>query len=141
MDIQGKAKITILIVDDQYDFNEEISDYLGQLGYTTINAYAAEEFKQKANTADIVILDIRIPKQDGAQIDPWGGLIALSELQRPDHPSDVPKYHNRIIIRSVNKEVDKPVDISVDYSAWLNNYDPLHKIITAITDILAHNLE
>ena len=57
-------KINILIVEDEKEIREGVSEYLSEVGYNVISAedgmQAIELFKN--NKIDLVILDIMLPK-------------------------------------------------------------------------------
>ena len=60
-------KINILIVEDEKEIREGVSEYLAEVGYSVISAedgmLAIELFKN--NKIDLVILDIMLPKANG----------------------------------------------------------------------------
>ena len=60
-------KINILIVEDEKEIREGVSEYLSEVGYNVISAedgmQAIELFKN--NKIDLVILDIMLPKANG----------------------------------------------------------------------------
>ena len=60
-------KINILIVEDEKEIREGVSEYLAEVGYSVISAedgmQALELFKN--NKIDLVILDIMLPKANG----------------------------------------------------------------------------
>ena len=60
-------KINILIVEDEKEIREVVSEYLAEVGYSVISAedgmQAIELFKN--NKIDLVILDIMLPKANG----------------------------------------------------------------------------
>ena len=60
-------KINILIVEDEKEIREGVSEYLSEVGYSVISAedgmQAIELFKN--NKIDLVILDIMLPKANG----------------------------------------------------------------------------
>ena len=60
-------KINILIVEDEKEIREGVSEYLSEVGYSIISAedgmQAIELFKN--NKIDLVILDIMLPKANG----------------------------------------------------------------------------
>lgn len=60
-------KINILIVEDEKEIREGVSEYLAEVGYSVISAedgiQAIELFKN--NKIDLVILDIMLPKANG----------------------------------------------------------------------------
>lgn len=61
---------TILIVEDDVDTNEAVSEYLKSCGYNTVPAYdglqAVEQFYK--SSCDAVILDIMLPKCSGLEV-------------------------------------------------------------------------
>lgn len=64
------GKKRILIVDDEKDVCELISDMLKRDGYETLTAFAGEEGLQKATgeQPDLVLLDIILPDIDGFEV-------------------------------------------------------------------------
>ena len=60
-------KVNILIVEDEVDIREGVSEYLSEVGYNVISAedgmQAIEIFNK--NKFDLVILDIMLPKANG----------------------------------------------------------------------------
>ncbi len=61
---------TILIVEDDIDTNEALSEYLGEAGHQTISAYDGEEAISlfSENSIDLVVLDIMLPKITGLAV-------------------------------------------------------------------------
>ena len=61
---------TLLIVEDDIDTNEALSEYLNEAGYQTISAYDGEEAVSlfSKNCIDLVILDIMLPKITGIAV-------------------------------------------------------------------------
>ena len=63
-------KINILIVEDEKEIREGVSEYLAEVGYSVISAedgmQAIELFKN--NKIDLVILDIMLPKINGLDV-------------------------------------------------------------------------
>ena len=60
-------KLNILIVEDEIEIREGVSEYLSEVGYNVITAedglQAIELFNK--NKIDLVILDIMLPKANG----------------------------------------------------------------------------
>lgn len=59
---------TILVVEDEKTLSDIISEKLVEEGYSAENAYDGEEavaFFQAKKTADLILLDILLPKKDG----------------------------------------------------------------------------
>ena len=61
---------TILIVEDDIDTNEALSEYLGEAGHQTISAYDGEEASSlfSESSIDLVVLDIMLPKITGLAV-------------------------------------------------------------------------
>lgn len=59
----------ILIVDDEPDVCEVISNFLGKRGYDVITANDGQEALSKLSTEkpDLILLDIRMPEMDGME--------------------------------------------------------------------------
>lgn len=86
---------TILIVDDEKQLREMLSDFLTSYGYTVILAEdgqdAIEKFKQHHPDVDLVLLDVVMPRKDGIScfkeirgVDPTAKVVFMSGY-RPDH--------------------------------------------------------
>jgi len=60
----------ILVVDDEEDIREIVSEYLQGLGYEVMEATDGEEalFKCSQQRFDLVITDIRMPKMNGLDL-------------------------------------------------------------------------
>ncbi len=61
---------TLLIVEDDIDTNEALSEYLKEAGYTIISAYNGEEAISlfSNNCIDLVVLDIMLPQITGLAV-------------------------------------------------------------------------
>ncbi len=59
----------ILIVDDEAPIRELLTEYLGELGYETVEAFNGLDALQKLKTVDpgLVILDLVMPEQEGIE--------------------------------------------------------------------------
>lgn len=129
-------QLSILVVDDDCSFNEDISSYLEEEDFRVVNAYNALEFKERASSVDIIILDIRLPDRPGAQIDTWSGLKALNQLQEKQEEAGnpMPRYLKNVIIRSGHEESEaKKAGIRIpNHSCWLKTYSPLQEIKEAL---------
>jgi len=102
----------ILLVDDDAEFREELSDCLA--GYTVIEASDGPEalaILKKPNAIDLVILDAVLPRVSGVEvlreikkIDPGLAIIMLTGQSSKDIAIDALKGH-------ADDFIEKPVDI------------------------------
>ena len=60
----------ILIIDDEQDFLDLVSERLKLEGYDVITAFDGENGLQKAKTwhPDLIICDVKMPKKDGFEV-------------------------------------------------------------------------
>lgn len=86
---------TILVVEDRPNWRESFCEWLRAQDFHVVEATCGVEFKRKAASADVIILDIAIPMQPNGPEDNTAGLDVLIELQKeyPDHKA----IHNPII--------------------------------------------
>jgi DNA-binding response OmpR family regulator len=61
-------KARILVVDDEPNIREVVEQYLRREGYDTIAAADGEEAVERAADADLVVLDLMLPKLDGIEV-------------------------------------------------------------------------
>lgn len=75
--------VRILVVDDESRIRKLLKDFLGQKGYTVLEAEdgkkAIEVFEQEGNKLDLIILDVMMPNMDG-----WSTLRSVRQV------SDIP---------------------------------------------------
>ena len=71
-----EGKIRILLVDDERDYVEILSMWLGEKGYKIFSAYNGREVTAalKENPVDIIFLDLHMPYADG--------IYALREIRK-----------------------------------------------------------
>lgn len=62
------AKATILVVDDEPNIREVVAEYLRREGYSTVLAGDGEEAIARSADADLVVLDLMLPKIDGIEV-------------------------------------------------------------------------
>lgn len=132
-------KPIVLVVDDDYHVNLDILSYhLNRMGgFKILNAFTIKDFRKHANEADIIILDIRLPENDGDEVDPWGGLKALIDLIQNSMIKTLSDGRPPVIIRSVQtKEDAKRAGQSLpSYYCWLHVDAPLSQITNAICEL------
>ncbi len=61
-------KARILVVDDEPNIREVVERYLHREGYETIPAADGEEALARASEADLIILDLMLPRIDGVEV-------------------------------------------------------------------------
>ncbi|MEG1747796.1 MAG: response regulator, partial [Oscillospiraceae bacterium] len=61
---------TILVVEDDRDTNEAVSEYLRSMGHTVLEAYDGNDAVAlfHANTVDLALLDIMLPGRSGLEV-------------------------------------------------------------------------
>ncbi len=126
-DLQGKANI--LVVDDEKEITDLVKDLLEPLGYKVIIANngfeALDIFRAKKNEIDLVILDMIMPKLNGAEVFQRlknidknvkiiiasgytdDGLSGIRELMKSGAKGFVQKPFTRITLAKVIKEALK----------------------------------
>ena len=77
------SDVRILVVDDESRIRKLLKDFLGQKGYTVLEAEDGkkdiEVFEQEGNKLDLIILDVMMPNMDG-----WSTLRSVRQV------SDIP---------------------------------------------------
>lgn len=118
---------SILIVDDEYRMRRLISDYFKKEGFSTIEAENGEEaiIKFKANTVDLIILDVMMPKLNG-----WETCKMLREF------SSIPI----IMLTARSEEEDELLGFNLGVDDYVTKpFSP--KILVAKTKALFKRLE
>ncbi len=74
----GKAKGTILVIDDESDLRAAFKAVLGGEGFTVITAADGAEgvLKNTEHNPDVIILDLKMPRM--------GGMETLREIRKTD---------------------------------------------------------
>ena len=62
------TKKQILVVDDDVEIKELLSEYLDQAGFSVLTAGEGKEMQRvlATNTPDLIVLDVMMPGDDGA---------------------------------------------------------------------------
>jgi DNA-binding response OmpR family regulator len=92
------SKARILVVDDEPNIREVVEQYLRREGYDTISAADGEEAVARAADADLVVLDLMLPKLDG-----------IEACRRIQSARDVPV----IMLTAKSEETDKLVGLGI----------------------------
>jgi len=92
------VKARILVVDDEPNIREVVDQYLRREGYETIVAADGEEALARSADADLVILDLMLPKLDGLEV-----------CRQIRGARDVPI----IMLTAKSEEIDKLVGLGV----------------------------
>ena len=127
-------KTCVLIVDDDYYFNTNVLGYaLERRHFEVLHAYTVREFENQWKSCDVIVLDIRLPEEEGREIDPWGGLKALKRLQDAHSESVAPQLHNCIIRSAHTHEDSTRAAIPLPrFSQWFAPDTPLSVLLDAV---------
>lgn len=116
------GKKTVMVIDDDREFLEEISDMLASNGYLVETAEdgntAVERVKQLH--PDIILLDIQLKKVNGPAV--FDGLTVFDELKKMEHVSAIPviaisgvyvkSYQsNYFLVHGVDSFIAKPFSV------------------------------
>ena len=93
----------ILVVDDDREMVELIDLFLGNAGFSTINAYSGEEALEKTfrEKPDLILLDIMMPRVDGWEV--------LRRIKNDPEVQDTPVA----FITARTQNIDKMIGLSV----------------------------
>jgi len=135
---RGRRRGKVLITDDNYYFSGLFARALKGSGFEVDTAYTVAEFTVKWVDADAVVLDIRLPLREGEQIDPFGGLHALQEIQGRYPSNAVPNQIENCIIRSAHDPKDaRAANAPVPRCfKWYPPDIPLSELIDSVRDVI-----
>lgn len=113
----------ILVVDDNLDLREALSDYLGRAGFNVIGAENGGEMWQqlKKHTPDLIILDIMMPGEDG---------FTLCQKLRRD--SQIPI----IMLTAVTEEADRVAGLEMGADDYITKSFSPRELLARIKTIL-----
>ncbi len=96
----------VLVVDDDLDLGEQISDYLGAQGFQVSLARDAAEMDAilEDGEVDIVVLDLMLPGEDGLSI--------CQRLRGPDHPPV-------LMLSAIGEDVDRIIGLELGADDYL----------------------
>ena len=115
--------VEILIVDDDPDIRDLVSYELQQQGWSVLEAGSGEELNQvlRGETPDLILLDIRLPDQDG-----------LSIAQRLRTISDIPI----IMLTGLGGDVDRVVGLEMGADDYIVKPFNSRELIARIKAVL-----
>jgi DNA-binding response OmpR family regulator len=115
------VKVRILVVDDEPNIREVVVQYLQREGYQTLVAADGEEAVMMAVDADLVVLDLMLPKLDG-----------LEACRRIRTQRDVPV----IMLTAKSEETDKLVGLGVGADDYLTKPFSPRELVARVQAVL-----
>lgn len=117
----------VLIVDDEKEVRESISDILSNIGYnvkeTSMGEEAIKIFREEKETLEFVFLDLNMPDMDGIEV-----LKELKEIKPDEH----------IVMISSHATIESAVKVmelgAVDYLEKPVNEDSVREVIRKIQE-------
>jgi DNA-binding response OmpR family regulator len=117
----GAPAARILVVDDEPTIRGVVEQYLRREGFSTIAAGDGEEAVRLADDADLVILDLMLPKIDG-----------LEACRRIRARRDVPV----IMLTAKSEEVDKLVGLGVGADDYVTKPFSPRELVARVQAVL-----
>ncbi len=121
---------TILIVDDEENARHMLNAYLSQQGYEVLNASTLEEARREMSSADIVLLDVKLP-------DGYGPSLLDETAHLPNRPA--------IILITAFGEIEMAVEAmkngAHDFLQKPIQFERLHQSILRAQEIVAMRRE
>ena len=119
----ASQKAHILVCDDEADVRDMLQEYLGKRGYEVSAAAGGEELRKilSANTVDVMIMDINMPKEDG--------LTILRSL-RPENTAPV------IMLTAAADVVDRIIGLEMGADDYLGKPVDLRELEARIKAVL-----
>lgn len=118
-----KPAATVLIVEDENMLNEAYQVVLKSAGYKVLTAFDGKEALEvlQKHSADIILLDLRMPVLDGV------GFLEAYNLKDQDNPPKVIVFSNF----DMQKEIDQAYELGADkymLKAWASPKELLQLI-------------
>src|SRR5947209_33920 len=114
-------KARILVVDDEPNIREVVERYLRREGYDTISAADGEQALAAADDADLVILDLMLPKLDG---------IEVSRQIRSSRAIPI------IMLTAKSEEIDKLVGLGVGADDYVTKPFSPRELVARVQAVL-----
>lgn len=117
------AEMTVLVVDDDQDIREMLSEYLGEHGYAVILAENGEAMRAELDklTPDVVLLDVGLPGEDG---------LSLARFVREQFDIAI------IIVSGAGETVDRIVGLEVGADDYLSKPFDLRELRARLKSVV-----
>ena len=114
-------KARILVVDDENNIREVVEQYLRREGYDTVAAADGEEALERAADADLVVLDLMLPRLDGIEV-----------CRRIRAERDVPV----IMLTAKSEEIDKLLGLGVGADDYVTKPFSPRELVARVQAVL-----
>ena len=121
MDSEGNAKVEVLVVDDDYDIREALTDFLRHEGYAVEEASNGQEALKRLKGRlgpDLILLDLMMPIMNGWQF--------CAEYARSSSPPTVP-----VVIMTGDDSIERKAD-SVGAAGYLKKPIDLDTLLDTV---------
>jgi DNA-binding response OmpR family regulator len=115
------SRQTVLVVEDEPTIREVVEQYLRRAGYNTISASDGEEALLRADEADLVVLDLMLPRLDGVAV-----------CSRIRSSRDVPV----IMLTARSEELDKLVGLGVGADDYITKPFSPRELVARVQMVL-----
>jgi DNA-binding response OmpR family regulator len=115
------SRARILVVDDEPTIREVVEQYLKREGYNTLSAADGEEALARSADADLVILDLMLPKVDGLEV-----------CRQIRSARDVPI----IMLTAKTEEIDKLVGLGIGADDYLTKPFSPRELVARVGAVL-----
>jgi two-component system, OmpR family, response regulator len=113
----------VLIVEDDRQVRETVAEYLGAHGYEVVEAADGAAMRQalKAGTPQLVLLDVRLPGEDG---------LALARWLRERHDIAI------IMVTAAGEVIDRVVGLEVGADDYIGKPFDLRELLARVKSVL-----
>jgi DNA-binding response OmpR family regulator len=115
------TKGRILVVDDEPNIRDVVVQYLRRDGFDTLTAEDGEEAVERSSDADLVILDLMLPRMDGIEV-----------CRRIRATRDVPV----IMLTAKSEEVDKLVGLGIGADDYVTKPFSPRELVARVQAVL-----
>ncbi|MEW8693111.1 MAG: response regulator [Candidatus Thiodiazotropha endolucinida] len=115
---------SLLVVDDEPEICEILLEYFGQQGFIVLSAYSAEQARPlfDKKVPDLVILDIRMPGEDG---------LSLARWLRDAHPNV-----GIIMLTTAADVVDRVVGLEIGADDYVAKPFDLRELLARVKSVI-----